>query len=244
MSKDIQRIARHFCPAPTYSFENGESVRIGALKNPVIIDRTEDKKYYKIQASSRQGEQVTQWFAWHEIRKLPNINEKPQSQLATKDNHTLSFYTQTIESLLSKSFFFGVDFDPDYQRDFVWNHEDKLQLIHSIFEKMDIGKFVFVKCPFTTPDRPLYQILDGKQRLSAITEYYLDKFPYKGYYYSDLSTTDMYQFKNLTVPVCELPETTSREEILTQFIRLNTTGHTMPKNHLNKIIKMLGEITL
>ena len=61
--------------------------------------------------------------------------------------------------------------NPEYQRDYVWSEEDKVDLIDSIMHHRDIGKFVFVENPFDhSKERggDSYEVLDGKQRINAI----------------------------------------------------------------------------
>ena len=64
----------------------------------------------------------------------------------------------------------GVDFDVDYQCEHVWELTDKVVLIDSIFNNIDIGKFVFVWRDFGVKEK-LYEIVDGKQRLLTIKEF-------------------------------------------------------------------------
>lgn len=221
-----------FCPEPTRFFSVGEKVRLGAWPSPYIKEVLDDGKYYLISDEQRKH---STWFPWYNIHKLTNN----QTSIIKNKDLQLSFSQQCIDSLLSKVLFFGVDFDPDYQRDFVWNDKDKEKLIQSVFENTDIGKFVFVKLPWKDADSPAYQILDGKQRLSALVDYYLNKFPYNGFFYDDLMTSDQYWFKNHAVSIAELPENISRKQILKTFILLNTAGHVVEEEQLEKVRLLL-----
>lgn len=97
---------------------------------------------------------------------------------------------QFIESLLFKhlSEFGGIDFMPPYQREYVWTDSDKEQLLDSIFMGSDIGKFtVRVLDDVEWFERQLsYEIIDGKQRLMTLLNFYLNRFPYKGFYFDVL----------------------------------------------------------
>ena len=79
--------------------------------------------------------------------------------------------------------------NPDYQRDYVWELSDKQLLIDSIFNNIDIGKFAFIHLDYKTWNKTgyAYEILDGKQRLKTIIDFYENRFSYKGIYYNDLS---------------------------------------------------------
>jgi uncharacterized protein with ParB-like and HNH nuclease domain len=67
----------------------------------------------------------------------------------------------------------------------VWELEDKVALIDSIFNNVDIGKFAFIHLNYG--EKYTYEILDGKQRMRAILDYYENRFQYKGKYFNELS---------------------------------------------------------
>lgn len=244
----MQNIA--FVSNPTYFFNIGDSVELGNLVNCRVLEILEDNKLYLIEYSIKStkkyyenGETQTiesityggkKYCFWHEIRPVCNNTE---SIVKNKDIN-LNFSTQTVGGLLSKSYFFGVDMNPDYQRDFVWSEEDKVALIDSIFSNIDIGKFVFIHNEYT--DDFLYEILDGKQRLRAILDFYENRFAYNGKYYNDLSAYDKCWFENTRISVAEISKA-NKPDILKYFVMLNTTGKTMSHDHIDKIKKMLEE---
>ena len=86
----------------------------------------------------------------------------------------------------------------------------------------------------------MYEIVDGKQRLNALMQYYENRFPYKGYYYRDLSGKDKGFFLRHNVVYADI-ENCNRKEILNIFLMLNTTGRKMEENDLEKARRMLEE---
>ena len=113
--------------------------------------------------------------------------------------------------------------------------ERRLQLlIDSIFNNIDIGKFAFIHLDYKKWDETGYgyEILDGKQRLNAIIEFYENRFPYKGVYYNDLSGRDKRIFKNHSIVQGEVSET-ERKDVLKYFLMLNRTGKVMDQKHLD-----------
>ena len=155
----------------------------------------------------------------------------------------LNYYNSTIESLLNKHYAFGVDFDPDYQRDYVWDQKDKELLLDSVFKNIDIGKFVFICIPVEKwIERGFgYEILDGKQRLSTLIEFYENKLTYKGKYYNDLSKMDKWAFTEHAVAMAEVSET-DKKTVLKYFLMLNRTGKFMDESHLTEIEKMMDNM--
>lgn len=127
-----------------------------------------------------------------------------------------------------------------YQRGYVWTKEDKELLIDSVFNNIDIGKFVLVHLSdyeYLERGRS-YEILDGKQRLSTLIEFYENRFPYKGKYYNDLSYKDKRTFNRLTISVANVHET-DKKTVLKYFLMLNRTGRSMDKTYLDKVEQML-----
>ena len=134
----------------------------------------------------------------------------------------------------------GVDMDVDYQREHVWSKADKIALIDSVFNNIEIGKFVFVQRNMRVAGK-LYEILDGKQRLTAITEFVEDRLKYRGYYFSELSYHDQYKFTDTNVSYGYL-ENPSKEAIFETFIKLNTCGKPMANKHINHVKQLLSEL--
>ncbi len=225
-----------FLNEPTYIFNIGDAVDVGALENPIVFEILEDGKIYGIEYDYK-GKKQRNWYRWSFVRK---IVDRKEFEFAKRDDIFLQYFQTGIFSLLNKIYHMGVDFNPSYQRELVWSIEDKEALIDSIFNSIDIGKFVFIFKGYDSDER--YEILDGKQRLSAIREYYEDQFPYKGKYFSDLSIRDKDHFIDYKINVAETEEITE-ERKLRYFIKLNTTGKVMDKAHLNKVIEQYNELT-
>lgn len=145
-----------------------------------------------------------------------------------KNNNIFLNYSQRhMTDIFAKMYYFGLDMNPDYQREYVWNTEDKIALIDSIYSNIDIGKFVFNKLPFKE-DALSYEIVDGKQRIQAICDFYESRFKYKGKYFLDLSGRDQDHFKNYNISCAEIEHATQKE-IMQIFIMINSHGKIMDK---------------
>jgi hypothetical protein len=232
----------YLIPEPTTVLKIGDEVTIGALQDVVIFEVLEDGKIYGIDFTSIRtnygspirNEHQKRYVKWLDVRKK---NDNTTSLIRNNDIR-LSYSQRHLGDLLSKTYSFGVDFEPEYQREFVWDIEDKINLIDSIFNSVDIGKFVFIKNDYS--DDLLYQVLDGKQRMSAILDYYEDRFQYKGYFFSELSVRDQDYFEDYSISIAEVSDL-NREQILRYFIKLNTGGRIMAPEQIEKVRKMLDE---
>lgn len=232
-----------FIPKPTYFYKIGEEVEIGNLQDCIIKDVLENGKIYLINYTNiinNYGNPIKspnslQYVSWLTISKKDN-----DTTLSKKDDLSISFHQGRISSLLTKVYSMGVDFEPEYQRGYVWELEDKIALIDSIFNNVEIGKFAFIVLSSEEWIRRnlQYEILDGKQRLSTLCEFYEGKFEYKGYKFHELSHKDRYHFTNYSVSIAELEDATEKQ-IIEYFIKLNSHGKVMDKEHLEKVKQLI-----
>lgn len=71
-----------------------------------------------------------------------------------------------------------VEMSPDFQREFVWDKVRKSQLIESLMLRIPLPAFYLAQT-----EKGKYQVVDGLQRLTTITEFMRNKFPLKGLEY-------------------------------------------------------------
>lgn len=237
---DLMKID-YLIPDPTYKFNIGDRVMIGNLEDVYISDVLVSGKIYEIDFTSIdnnygnpiRNEHKKMLVKWIDIREY---QEKNNDTLEKNADIVLNYSNRHMGDLFSKAYYFGVNFEPEYQRDYVWDFKDKVALIDSIFNNVDIGKFVFIHKGYS--EDYMYEILDGKQRMRAILDFYEDRFRYKGRYFSDLSYKDKNHFKNYGISIAEVNQLTE-EQVLRYFLMVNTTGKSMAKEHLDKIRNML-----
>jgi hypothetical protein len=228
---------------PTRIFAIDERVQWGNMQETYIRQIFEGGLYYIIESLNVKrnrdfpAENEIRYAEWIEIYKY----DQNKSTIFTQpEEYRLTFLNAGINSLLNMVYHAGVDFNVDYQRDHVWNLVDKIALIDSIFNNIDIGKFTFVQRSFSHNGK-LYEILDGKQRLTAICEFVEGRFPYKGVYFAELSFRDKNKIENHGIAWGYL-ENPSRKAIFETFIKLNTCGRPMENKDIQKVKKLLNEL--
>lgn len=186
------------------------------------------------------GDRVTygRWD-WNALPYKIEFSEK----LKENEDIRLNFQQRHLSHLLRLMFSkYGIDLNPDYQRGNVWTLDQKISLIDSIFKNIDIGKFTVIKrlCG-PNPNKPitdlLYEVLDGKQRLTAIYEFYIGKFQYKGKYFYELHPMDRYHLIEYNISYAESEQLTN-EQKYRYFLKLNATGVPMDKEHIEKVKQM------
>lgn len=240
LSFELENIRKKKINPPSIKYTVGQKVICGHVTSTVITDILDDGKILKVHevvVDNNYGNpkisERDRYLAWHEVRPiLEKILEKKSN---TKDR--LSFYSSSIDGLLNKYYYFGVNMDPDYQRKLVWDLSDKQNLIESIFNNIDIGKFVFANLPFKD-NSPCYEIVDGKQRLSTLIEFYEGRFMWQGVTYHQLHPMDINHFESYLVSFAELVEP-DKKNILETFIKINTTGRPQDNSHLEYVRNLL-----
>jgi len=233
---------------PTRIFNVGDRVRLGSHQEVYVREIGEDNLYYiceALQVKRGRGNDPSDFVdelhvvAWHEILAY---KENGDSNFRKTDRYIIRLLNSHVSSLLHMVYgtHAGIDFNVEYQRDHVWTLDDKVALIDSIFNNVDIGKFVFVQLHESTMGK-YYQVLDGKQRLTTLCEFYEDRFPYKGYYFSELSFMDRYTIDDHPVTYGFL-ENPDKRGIYETFIKMNTCGKPMDHKHIDKVKKLLEDL--
>jgi hypothetical protein len=211
-----------FTNKPTRFFEINEKTNKGFY----ISEIYEKGYFYKI-----ENDKEWRIVFWHDIYKDKNLKE----DIFKKDALQINFFQSTLGGLIHSYYNFGIDMNPSYQRDLVWTQSQKELLIDSIINKRDIGKFVLIEKSFEE-NEPGYEILDGKQRLSTIIEFYEDRFSYNGIYFSDLSERDKRYFDSMSISMAHVDERSIDEkQIIDYFINLNISGTPISKEFLENL---------
>jgi len=246
IKEDFTRIGN--APNDRKRFHLGESVYVsnGGFISAKVVDII-DTDIYEIEItynanipySSRTEIQIKKRIlGWYDVFKPTNNN----CSIELGEDLRLSFMQQQVSSLINSYVIsFGTDFNPSYQRDLVWSLTDEQKLIESIFNRVDIGKFVFIHIGYGS--ELMYEILDGKQRLTALYRFFTDQFTYEGYYYSELPWILKHVFEDTSIAVAVTrKENLAEKDILNYFLKLNTSGKPVAKEHLDKIEKRFKEL--
>jgi RNAse (barnase) inhibitor barstar len=231
-------------PPSNYDFKVGEDVIYGNHEDVKVEEILMDGKLLHL---SKHDRGTTYGKAWDNNRRLPIlrwwIDVDPVSTV--EDTHfnrprVHTNYTQSgLDSLVHKVYHRGLIDSPDYQRDYVWTLEDKQRLIQSIFDRADIGKFLFLEHPH--PEYRL-EVVDGKQRLNAILQFIEGRFEFKGKTWFQLSREDKYAFFDLMVQTAQLDAThIKKSDILWLFLTVNVGGVPQTEEHIAKARKMYKE---
>lgn len=159
------------------------------------------------------------------------------------DDLTVITITSSLGSFLDMYAEGEYDFDPEYQRELVWTTEQKQAFIKALM----IGKAeiqpIFIYNP--TKRKARMEILDGKQRLTAILEYVRGNFEVEGLYYKDLNSSDISIFNYVPMVYKEIKYYDHKvgltnmpmQQKIELFLQVNGYGQHVSDEHLEKIRK-------
>jgi len=234
-------------PEPTFIYSIGERVQYGAWDHCEILEIWEGGKYYRcyietanIVYGKYEGQKQDEvYLTWTELKPYRSPEEIDKIERLEEDDDIRFNYSQRqLDSILYLLYRdTGLDLNPDYQRGNVWSLQQKRSLIESIFKNIDIGKFTIIRRPFKEDLEHHYEVLDGKQRIIAISEFFEGRYIYRGKRYQDLHPFDQHHFRDYAISYAET-EPLTNEQKYRYFLKLNTTGQPHDQEHLNKVKEM------
>lgn len=240
----LKTINRGDINKPPYILKIGDRVTYGAWDWSTILEVYDEGRYYKVFSITKEikyGEHIGAMFKieyhlWTDIRPYRNPRNIEKIEILKEENDIFFSYQQRDISSILHSIYggAGLDLEPDYQRDHVWGIDQKIALIDSIFKNVDIGKFTIIRRPFSEKRTHYYEVLDGKQRIQALIDFFECRFEYKGKTYNDLHWRDRNHFKGYSVSWAET-EPLTNEQKYRYFLKLNVSGIPMSEDQLNKV---------
>lgn len=136
------------------------------------------------------------------------------------------------------------NFDPNYQRKSIWSDEKKSFLINSIAKNFPIPPIFLHQKIDDATGKTRYDVIDGKQRLTAIIEFLNNEIPISdeaegsnlaGLYFRDLDTPEFSELKKriwrYTISI-EYIDTADAVVIDSIFDRLNRNGEPLTGQEL------------
>ena len=157
------------------------------------------------------------------------------------DHITKDVITSEIHFLINYISENQIDLNPPYQRDYVWTIEQKKSFIKALIQGQTILKptYLYNNVPI---NEPMYEVLDGKQRINAVLSYMKHEFSINGLYYRDLSAIDAKKFLKIPVEYTRIKYFDPQKGHITMplrdkielFLQINEYGQRMSDEDLEK----------
>jgi len=159
----------------------GHPVRIVFNEQAFVLQKIE---YLPEQLNSIQPENIQAWindFLKDQLERrqsgVDDSEETEQLEPQPYDPHKINIRNQNwsvshVFELIDK--WKSVELAPDFQRGLVWDYARKAQLIESLMLRIPVPAFYL-----SETDDGRYQVVDGLQRLTAITQFLKNEFPLK-----------------------------------------------------------------
>lgn len=157
------------------------------------------------------------------------------------DHITQDVITSDIQFLIKYISENQLDLNPQYQRDYVWSIEQKKSFIKALIQGQTTIKPTYLYNNVSV-NEPIYEVLDGKQRINAVLSYMKHEFSINGLYYRDLSAIDTKKFLKIPVEYTRIkyfhPQkvhiTMPLRDKIELFLQINEYGQRMSDKDLEK----------
>jgi hypothetical protein len=225
---------------PTIIRKVGDRVQRGNITKSIIKEILADGKIYLLVETCTDhnyGHPVEysnqDYVLWNQVETYFTKEEiQSMRRLHTPDDVRFTLSNTSVEGVLSM-YYAKTNMNPPYQRGDVWGLSDKVSLIDSIFKNIDIGKLTFIQLEYSAKG-PVYEILDGKQRLQTLVDFIEGRFDYMGVKYRDMHPGDRNHFDSFNVSFSSARGMTLDQKYK-YFLKLNTKGKSQTTGHLNYV---------
>ncbi len=151
----------------------------------------------------------------------------------------LNYLEETLARYIVK---YGLDLNPDFQRNYVWTSQQQIYYVEFVFKNPPTGRDIYLNCPGWMNDfKGPMTIVDGKQRINALVCFLQNKVPiFNGNYFNDIEGGLGASEPSISFNINNLK---NRKDVLQWYIDLNTGGTVHTEDEIIKVKKLLNECT-
>lgn len=232
-------------PPDSRQLEIGDKVIIGALEDCKVEGLFDEGRFVVVSSRSRPSRNAPpsestlparefMCTAWTEVLKKRDDWASPLARDPVMFGGYSNSEVRSLLFMCGK----GLNYNAEYQRGYAWTEEDQQRYLASVFEGRELGRFIFVRKKYPHID----EVLDGKQRLNCLWQFYTSRIAYQGVYWHELHPADRMKFGARSVQWATLPgERYTRADLLRIFLEVNATGVPQTEEHLEKVRALLAE---
>jgi len=136
-----------------------------------------------------------------------------------------------------------LNLDAYYQREYVWENKHQQEFLNNILSGFPLGGISVAKTLNPQTGRVLYEVVDGKQRITTLKLFFRDEIAIiidgKPVKYSELTMPEQNAFSSVPLPMIILENATEKEK-LEYFYEINFSGVPQSEEHKNKIVALIN----
>lgn len=251
IAHEIARFSKPLRPfaEPTWTVKVGEKVTVGSHYSSEVVAIVDDgrivvtehfhdpKRERTNMGAPNTGAPFYNAHAWFDVFPIvASQTEGPWYAKRLAWNHHVPTH---MSGLIRRATMEELRDNPDYQRGYVWGDEDRDLFIEAMFRGRELGLFIFVQFP--SPDY-FYDVLDGKQRLNCLKDFFQGRFRYEGRLWYEFSNHDRAIVQSTMTQYVELDGgRMKRSELLEVFLEVNAGGVPQTPAHLDHVRTLLAE---
>lgn len=161
---------------------------------------------------------------FQDIEKFPNIYYHVDVPI--------EYIPDEIERYIKE---YNLNINPDFQRDYVWNEYQKSKYMEFLLKEPMSGKEIYFNHPnWMGSFQGEMLLIDGKQRLSAVLDFFDNKFKVYDFYFKEYK--GHIPFICLSFNVMKLK---TRKEILQWYLDFNSGGTYHTKDEIDKVKQLI-----
>lgn len=173
------------------------------------------------------------------------IQKRLQKELSYNEQFDSSVLTTSLKRVYQWYKDKQVDLNPVYQRDLVWTQEQKEHYLINLFESRASIEPTVVQYYEADTNNEIYEVLDGKQRLSALFDFIDNKISVNGLYFKDLHDADQKFLMNHDVNYRRIISEKDSGDLdiktkLQLFYEINLYGTKMSDEDLERVQTLLN----
>ena len=151
-----------------------------------------------------------------------------------------------LESQLSRyAKDYGLDMDPDFQREYVWTEQQQIDYVEWILRGGRSGRDIYFNCPnWSSRSRQVgtMVLVDGKQRLKAVLAFLNNEIPAYGTYFEDFEDKDLIVREPIDLSFrFHINDLRDRVDVLQWYINMNTGGTQHTTAEIEKVKRLLEQ---
>ena len=145
---------------------------------------------------------------------------------------------QYLEHHLTDQALSGLDLDPDFQRGHVWSVARQRSYVEFVLKGGQSGRDLLFNCVgWNSPETGEYVLVDGKQRVQAVTSFLSNELAvFSGNFLEDFTDRLVARRPSFVIHINDLP---TKAQVLTWYLEVNTGGVPHTEDELDKVRKLL-----